>query len=478
MNKKLFRNKDLISEHSVVECFQIFQNSLHSDEFKRKIQEIFDEHSSKYSSVWPAPFTRQKQILNDKKFQLEPTIDSLRTIEPHRLVVDLTAIGDKRIPLISVVYKFSKINDYETKIETYIEDTITGPINRDHVKVGLPIAISVASLMLQLVNVFVIDDQTIHENLENGDQSDSTNNAPFSKKLIPITIVLVGAVIFTIFLIPPESAPNWPVCVIPYMNALSEDEQRQLGINDLRIWHSDLEREELKKKMRMLSDEAHANRNYEKSLAISSTVLKIIDPHDFTSLSQIGNAIRDTNKTDTSALLCSKTIHEMPEIQKQVFGQMALAEDYLLLREFQKSIDVINPVIEQCNDDSSLGVNSCSNSLIIRGNAQLRLSSYTESEDDYVQSIKLDGEKSDSLFGLANIFFHRDSNFPKSAEYSKKAIASDDENTDIYQLYFRSLYHLDERDELKMEYNKLKNKYPKIADEVKNRLPKQISEIL
>ncbi len=477
MNKKLFRNKDLISKHSVVECFQNFQSSLHSDGFKQKIQEIFDEHNSKYSSVWPAPFTKQKQILSDEKFLLEATIDYSRTLEPYRLVIDLTAIGNNRIPLISMIYKFSKISDYETKIETYVEDTITGLINRDHLKVGLPIAISIASFMLHLVDVYVIDDQTIHDNFENDDQPDSTDNTSLSKKLIPITTILVGIVIFTIFLIPTESTPNWPACVIPHMKVLSEDEQRQHGINNLFL-SSDLERNDLKMKMRMLSDDAHTNRNYEKSIAISSTVLKIIDPHDFTSLSQIGNAIRDTNKTNTSTLLCSKTIHEIPEIQEQVFGQMALAEDYLLLKEFQKSVDVINPVIEQCNNDSSFGVNSCSNSLIIRGNAQFRLSNYNESEKDYVQSIKLDGEKSDSLFGLANIFFHRDANFSEAAKYSKKAIIGDEDNTDIIQLYFRSLYNSGEHDKLKMEYNELKNKKPKIADEVKNRLPKQISGIL
>lgn len=484
MRCKLFRNEDLVSRYTVEECFEKFRSTLHSNDFKKIVQKIFDEHNSKSGFTWPAPFTRQKQIVSNEKFELEARINKSRTLEPHRLTVDLIAVGNKNIPLIAITCKFSKKRDSGTKIESYVEDIIPGRINKDHVKMSLPIVISIVLFLLKDIDIpITVDENRIDELIDDdidviSPNEEISSSSILTKKFV-VMITLIGIILLIIAAIllyqTPElqSSSSWPQCIIPYMNT-PKNASSIYGLGNPFL--SDSDRFKLKYDLRVISDEAHAERDYEKSLTTSSIVLTLIDPNDIASISQLGNAIRDTNKTDTSRVLCSKSIHESPEVRKYIFGKMALAEDHLLLGEFQESIDVITPVIDKCKtEDSTIEVESCANSLIIRGNANYRLTYYDDAEHDYNKSIKTDGEKADSLFGLGNIEYYRDSNFYDASINFKKALVSDPTNTDIIRMYFNSLFYLEEYDELKTAYHTLD---PKIAENILNIISPEIISVL
>ena len=258
-----------------------------------------------------------------------------------------------------------------------------------------------------------------------------------------------------------DKTDHWPGCIIQYM-IIPED-----AVSDLRF--SSMNKvsnlESLKKEMHLAADVAHDSRNFQRSIEVSSTVLRLIDATDRTSLSQLAVAFRDIDHRDMDRLTCSETVHKLPQIKAKVFGKMALAEDKLLLGKYDESIDIISPVIDAYENKDVMSVEKPSyvNSLIIRGNAHLAMGNYDAAERDYILSIETGGEQADSLYGLGTVEFRRDGDFAQSEIYFGDAIEHDPTNSDIIGMYLRSLIFLEKYDQVKAEYHILLDEHPDIA---------------
>ena len=267
-----------------------------------------------------------------------------------------------------------------------------------------------------------------------------------------------------------DKTDHWPSCIEEYM-VVPEDAILNTQFSSI---NKMLNLESLKKEMHLAADIAHDRRDFPRSIEVPSTVLRLIDATDVTSLSQLAVAFRDADHHNMDRLTCSEIVHELPQVKAKVFGKMALAEDKLLLGKHPESINIISPVIDAYETQSNMLVEKPSyvNSLIIRGNAYLAMENYDAAEHDYLLSMERGGEQADPLYGLGNVEFRRNGDFAQSEIYFDKAMEHDPTNSDIIGMYIRSLIFMEKYDVVKAEYDRLLDEHPNIAKIITDENPK------
>ena len=272
------------------------------------------------------------------------------------------------------------------------------------------------------------------------------------------------------------SIEHWPQCINTYL-VNPENTPFDHLFNDLHLqqsWYF----EDMKKQFRQISYDEYNDKNYEQSIEYSSVILSSLDPSDANALSLLGVAIRDHDRTDKQRLDCSIQIHSMPIVQEKTFGVMALAEDYFVESAFEKTIDIISSVIDGYGSNLEIEEIHLVNSLIIRGNAHLRMESLDDAEQDYKTSIEIGGEKADSLFGLGIVTIFRDQDHDKAIEFFNDALDYDPTHAESLSWMIKSLNEKQDYEKIKVLLRNLNDTDPELARQITEKNPEIYEELL
>ena len=167
---------------------------------------------------------------------------------------------------------------------------------------------------------------------------------------------------------------------------------------------------ELKKNHISLMDANYEKHDYASAKKHATIVLKYFHINDLQSLSTLGNLIRDGDRQNHAFAKCAIAIHSTPFLANSVWGKISLAEDYHVLREYEKSISWSSKVINDYERDLDISVDSYVISLIIKANALYRLSldeqnGFDDAKAYYTLAHEIK-ESYDTWFGLGNIDRH------------------------------------------------------------------------
>ena len=165
---------------------------------------------------------------------------------------------------------------------------------------------------------------------------------------------------------------------------------------------------DLKEKHKELMDNYYENHDFVYAKKHATIILKYFDANDIQALSTMGNTIRDEDRNNLAGTKCALLIHNTPLLSNTVWGKLSLAEDYHVLGNYQKTMDLSSLVIDDYeNNNSDIPEISYVNALIIKANALYRLAleektGFDDAKMYYTMANEI-RESYDTWFGLGNI---------------------------------------------------------------------------
>jgi tetratricopeptide (TPR) repeat protein len=169
----------------------------------------------------------------------------------------------------------------------------------------------------------------------------------------------------------------------------------------------------LKKDHIMMMDDYFEDRDYVSAKKHAMIILKYFNGNDIQTLSTLGNIMRDEDRQNLENIQCAVNIHSTPFIGNTSWGTISLAEDNHVLGNFERTSELVSPIINRYESYDESEVNpiekvTYKNALIINANALFRTAMAQQA--DNVEDVRIhytmahDIEKSyDTWFGLGNL---------------------------------------------------------------------------
>ncbi|QMU54728.1 MAG: hypothetical protein GKS07_07480 [Nitrosopumilus sp.] len=162
-----------------------------------------------------------------------------------------------------------------------------------------------------------------------------------------------------------------------------------------------------------MMDDSFENHDYASAKKHAIIILKYFNGNDIQMLSTLGNVMRDEDRQNLENIQCAMAIHSTPFIGNTSWGTLSLAEDNHVLGNFERTSQLVSPIINHYESYDESEVNpiektTYKNALIIKANALFRIAMAQQSDD--VEDVRKhyamahDIEKSyDTWFGLGNL---------------------------------------------------------------------------
>ena len=127
---------------------------------------------------------------------------------------------------------------------------------------------------------------------------------------------------------------------------------------------------DLKNEHRDMMNAAYDAHDYKSAKIHATIVLKYFDANNIYALTTMGNVMRDENRDNAENVSCAIAIHHTPYVSNTIWGQLSLAEDYHVLRDYDVSTKWSSKIINayEHNNDTMEEVNYV-NAMIVKANA-------------------------------------------------------------------------------------------------------------
>ena len=185
-----------------------------------------------------------------------------------------------------------------------------------------------------------------------------------------------------------------------------------------------------------LMDDHYEARDYVSAKKHATIVLRYFNINDVQALSTMGNIMRDENRNNADGVRCAMSIHSNSLLTETDWGRISLAEDYHVLKEYDRTIYWTSKVIEEYGPDNpDMHEISYMNALIIKANALYRMAldsqtGFDDARSHYEMANEVK-ETYDAWFGLGNIDRHEEKFDGSLAKYCKaRALAINTDEID------------------------------------------------